>query len=88
MGLFGPSFDELWSGGEASPGTLVGIRRFERSNDETTEEYQDYAVELADGTSVPEREIVLSITYVVVVVSIVAQGLTIGRLLRRSLTTT
>jgi monovalent cation:H+ antiporter, CPA1 family len=43
--------------------------------------------QLADGTLVPEREIVLSITYVVVVVSIVAQGLTIGRVLRRSLRT-
>jgi CPA1 family monovalent cation:H+ antiporter len=41
--------------------------------------------QLADGAPVPEREIVLSITYVVVVVSIVAQGLTIGRLLRRTL---
>ncbi len=40
---------------------------------------------LADSTLVPEREIVLSITYVVVVVSIVAQGLTIGPLLRRAL---
>ncbi len=33
----------------------------------------------------PEREIVLAITYAVVVISIVAQGLTIGPLLRRSL---
>jgi CPA1 family monovalent cation:H+ antiporter len=41
--------------------------------------------QLADGTIVPEREIVLSITYVVVVVSIVGQGLTIGRVLRKSL---
>jgi CPA1 family monovalent cation:H+ antiporter len=41
--------------------------------------------QLANGAPVPEREIVLSITYVVVVVSIVAQGLTIGRLLRRTL---
>jgi monovalent cation:H+ antiporter, CPA1 family len=41
--------------------------------------------QLADGAPVPEREIVLSITYVVVVVSIVAQGLTIGRLLKRTL---
>ncbi|MGK4008062.1 sodium:proton antiporter [Sorangium sp. So ce1036] len=40
---------------------------------------------LADGTLVPEREIVLSITYVVVVVSIVLQGLTIGPLLRRTI---
>ena len=40
---------------------------------------------LADGTLVPEREIVLTITYVVVIVSIVGQGLTIGPLLRRTL---
>jgi monovalent cation:H+ antiporter, CPA1 family len=40
---------------------------------------------LADGTPVPEQGIVLSITYVVVVISIVLQGLTIGPLLRRSL---
>ncbi|WP_437774480.1 cation:proton antiporter [Sorangium sp. So ce1097] len=40
---------------------------------------------LADGALVPEREIVLSITYVVVVTSIVLQGLTIGPLLRRTL---
>jgi CPA1 family monovalent cation:H+ antiporter len=38
-----------------------------------------------EGAVVPEREIVLSITYVVVVVSIVLQGLTIGPLLRRSI---
>ena len=37
------------------------------------------------GVLVPEREVVLSITYVVVVLSIVGQGLTIGPLLRRSL---
>lgn len=40
---------------------------------------------LADGSLVPEREIVLSITYVVVVTSIVVQGLTIGPLLRRTI---
>ncbi|WP_437607922.1 sodium:proton antiporter [Sorangium sp. So ce834] len=40
---------------------------------------------LADGTLVPEREMVLTITYVVVVVSIVVQGLTIGPLLRRTI---
>ena len=33
----------------------------------------------------PEQGIILSITYVVVVVSIVGQGLTIGPLLRRRL---
>ena len=40
---------------------------------------------LPDGTPVPEQAVVLSITYVVVVVSIVGQGLTIGPLLRRRL---
>ncbi|WP_437954279.1 sodium:proton antiporter [Sorangium sp. So ce119] len=40
---------------------------------------------LADGSHVHEREIVLSITYVVVVTSIVVQGLTIGPLLRRTI---
>lgn len=36
-----------------------------------------------NGGAVPEREMVISITYVVVVISIVAQGLTIEPLLRR-----
>lgn len=40
---------------------------------------------MADGHVVPEREIVLAITYVVVVFSIVVQGLTIGRVMRRAL---
>jgi CPA1 family monovalent cation:H+ antiporter len=40
---------------------------------------------LAGGVPVPEREIVLSITYAVVVISIVVQGLTIGPLVRRSI---
>jgi monovalent cation:H+ antiporter, CPA1 family len=38
-----------------------------------------------DGSPVPEREVILAITYVVVVFSIVVQGLTIGPLLRNSL---
>lgn len=41
-----------------------------------------------DGTAVPEREVILAITYVVVVFSIVVQGLTIGRVLRSSLAQT
>ncbi|HEY6727756.1 MAG TPA: sodium:proton antiporter [Polyangiaceae bacterium] len=41
--------------------------------------------QLADGTLVAEREILLTITYVVVVVSVVGQGLTIGPLVRRSI---
>ena len=39
----------------------------------------------ASGAIVHEREIVLAITYAVVVVSIVVQGLTIGPLMRRTL---
>jgi CPA1 family monovalent cation:H+ antiporter len=42
---------------------------------------------LPDGTPVPEREVVLAITYAVVVISIVVQGLTIGPLVGRSLAT-
>lgn len=41
--------------------------------------------QLANGEPALEREIILSITYVVVVVSIALQGLTIGPLLKRSL---
>lgn len=41
--------------------------------------------QLAGGVPVPEREIVIAITYAVVVISIVVQGLTIGPLVRRSL---
>jgi monovalent cation:H+ antiporter, CPA1 family len=41
--------------------------------------------QLPDGAPVPEQAVILSITYVVVVVSIVGQGLTIGPLLRRRL---
>lgn len=37
----------------------------------------------AAGKPIPEREIILAITYVVVVFSILVQGLTIGRLTRR-----
>lgn len=40
---------------------------------------------LADGTLVPEREIILAVTYAVVVISIIGQGLTIAPLLRRTL---
>ena len=41
--------------------------------------------QLADGTAIPEKEIILTITYVVVVVSIIFQGLTIGPLVRRTI---
>lgn len=37
------------------------------------------------GVAVPERDVLLAITYVVVVVSILGQGLTLGPLLRRTL---
>lgn len=40
---------------------------------------------LATGELVPEREVLLAITYVIVVVSIALQGLTIGSLVRRSM---
>lgn len=39
----------------------------------------------ATGAPVPERDTILTITYVVVVLSIVVQGLTIGPLVRRSM---
>ena len=40
---------------------------------------------LATGELVPEREVLLAITYVIVVISIALQGLTIGSLVRRSM---
>jgi CPA1 family monovalent cation:H+ antiporter len=40
---------------------------------------------LADGSRVPEREPILAITYVVVVFSIIVQGLTIGKVVQRTL---
>jgi monovalent cation:H+ antiporter, CPA1 family len=39
---------------------------------------------LPDGAWVPERDTILAITYTVVVISVVVQGLTIGPLLRRT----
>lgn len=39
----------------------------------------------ANGAAVAERDTILTITYVVVVLSIVVQGLTIGPLVRRSM---
>jgi monovalent cation:H+ antiporter, CPA1 family len=38
-----------------------------------------------DGTSIPERDILLAVTYVVVVFSIAVQGLTIGRVVQQAL---
>jgi monovalent cation:H+ antiporter, CPA1 family len=40
---------------------------------------------LRDGSPVPEREVLLAVTYVVVVFSILVQGLTIGRVVQRSI---
>ncbi len=39
---------------------------------------------LASGAAVPERDVILAITYTVVVISVIGQGLTIGPLLRRT----
>src|SRR5690606_12058151 len=39
---------------------------------------------MSTGEIIPERDLVISITYAVVVVSIVLQGLTIGRLVQRT----
>ena len=44
--------------------------------------------QLQSGAIVPERDVVLAITYTVVVISVIGQGLTMGRLLRRSLAAT
>jgi CPA1 family monovalent cation:H+ antiporter len=40
---------------------------------------------LADGSRVPERELLLAISYLIVVFSVVVQGLTIGPFLKRLL---
>ena len=46
MGLFGPSFSKVWDQGTPSPGTIVGIRRSQVSEDESTVDLEDYAVEV------------------------------------------
>jgi hypothetical protein len=46
MGLFGPSFMKVWNQGAPAPGVLVGIRRFEVSEDESTIEIVEYAIDL------------------------------------------
>jgi len=38
-----------------------------------------------DGSSIPERDVLLAVTYLIVVFSIVVQGLTIGAVVRRAL---
>lgn len=46
MGLFGPSFMKVWQQGAPSEGTIVGIRRFQVSEDESTIDLEEYAVEV------------------------------------------
>lgn len=46
MGLFGPSFMKVWQQGAPSEGRIVGIRRFSVSEDESTVELEEYAVEI------------------------------------------
>lgn len=45
MGLFGPSFENVWKSGVESPGVIVGIRVREKNEDESTYLEEDYAVE-------------------------------------------
>ncbi len=46
MGLFGPSFMKVWQQGEPAEGKIVGIRRAEISEDESTYEIEDYAIDV------------------------------------------
>ncbi len=46
MGLFGPSFMKVWQQGAPAEGRIVGIRRSTVSEDESTYEVEDYAVDL------------------------------------------
>ncbi|WP_191281401.1 hypothetical protein [Pseudolysinimonas yzui] len=46
MGLFGPSFMKVWQQGTPAEGKIVGIRRSTVSEDESTYEVEDYAVDL------------------------------------------
>lgn len=45
MGLFGPSFAGVWEKGAQAPGTIVGIRVRQKSEDESTYIEEEYAVE-------------------------------------------
>lgn len=45
MGLFGPSFMKVWQQGTPVDGRIVGIRRFTVSEDESTVELEEYAVD-------------------------------------------
>lgn len=44
MGLFGPSFMKVWQQGAPAEGRIVGIRRAQISEDESTVELEEYAV--------------------------------------------
>jgi len=46
MGLFGPSFADVWQSGTESQGTIVGIKVRQKSEDESTYILEDYAVEV------------------------------------------
>jgi hypothetical protein len=46
MGLFGPSFMKVWQAGAPVEGKIVGIRRSQVSEDESTIDLEDYAVEV------------------------------------------
>ena len=46
MGLFGPSFADVWQSGAESQGTIVGIRVRQKSDDESTITHEEYAVEV------------------------------------------
>jgi hypothetical protein len=46
MGLFGPSFMKVWQAGAPAEGRIVGIRRTQVSEDESTIDLEDYAVEV------------------------------------------
>lgn len=50
MGLFGPSFSKVWTEGTPSPGTIVGIRRIVVSDDDSSYEIEEYAVDLGGET--------------------------------------
>jgi hypothetical protein len=49
MALFGPSFEKVLREGAAEPAQIVGIRRFTRSDDESTIQLEEYAVGTASG---------------------------------------
>lgn len=46
MGLFGPSFMKVWPQGTPAEGRIVGIRRFQVSEDESTVDLEEYAVDV------------------------------------------